>query len=85
MRAALAQTSQESPSERRRSVLQTLTDREREVLTALMQRLTYKEIAHQLFISPLTVKRHASSIYSKLGATGRLDAIRAAQALGWQS
>ena len=84
VRAALAQTSQESPSERRRSILQTLTDREREVLSALIERLTYKEIADRLFISPLTVKRHASSIYSKLGATGRLDAIRAAHALGWQ-
>jgi LuxR family maltose regulon positive regulatory protein len=61
-----------------------LTEREREVLTALFQRLTYKEIAKQLFISPATVKRHASSIYSKLGVSGRTEAIRAARGLGWQ-
>jgi LuxR family transcriptional regulator, maltose regulon positive regulatory protein len=73
-----------TPLDRRRAVLTVLTDREREVLTALWQRLTYREIADQLFISPLTVKRHASSIYSKLGATGRSDAIRAARELGWQ-
>jgi LuxR family maltose regulon positive regulatory protein len=60
-----------------------LTEREREVLAALFQRLTYKEIADQLFISPATVKRHASSIYSKLGVAGRAEAIRVARAQGW--
>ncbi|MCA9864657.1 MAG: hypothetical protein KC432_16600, partial [Thermomicrobiales bacterium] len=61
-----------------------LTEREREVLAALFQRLTYKEIAGELFISPATVKRHASSIYSKLGVAGRAEAIQAARDLGWQ-
>ncbi|MCA9881282.1 MAG: response regulator transcription factor, partial [Thermomicrobiales bacterium] len=60
------------------------TEREREVLAALFQRLTYKEIAGELFISPATVKRHASSIYSKLGVAGRAEAIQAARDLGWQ-
>ena len=62
-----------------------LTEREREVLAALFQRLTYKEIAEKLYISPATVKRHASSIYSKLGVSGRTEAIRAARSLGWQA
>lgn len=64
--------------------IERLTAREVDVLTALTERLSYKEIAEQLFISPLTVKRHASSIYSKLGVAGRRDAIRAAQELGWR-
>lgn len=62
-----------------------LTEREREVLASLFQRLSYKEIAEKLYISPATVKRHASSIYSKLGVSGRTEAIRAAQRLGWQA
>ncbi|MFN8678509.1 MAG: LuxR C-terminal-related transcriptional regulator [Thermomicrobiales bacterium] len=62
-----------------------LTEREREVLASLFQRLSYKEIAEKLYISPATVKRHASSIYSKLGVSGRTEAIRAAQGLGWQA
>jgi LuxR family maltose regulon positive regulatory protein len=62
-----------------------LTEREREVLAALFQRLSYKEIAENLYISPATVKRHASSIYSKLGVSGRTEAIRAARELGWQA
>ena len=61
-----------------------LTEREREILAALSRRLTYKEIADQFFISPLTVKRHASSIYSKLGAAGRFEAVRSAEEMGWQ-
>jgi LuxR family maltose regulon positive regulatory protein len=60
-----------------------LTEREQEVLTALVQRLTYKEIAEKLYISPATVKRHASSIYSKLGVSGRTEAIRVARSLNW--
>jgi ATP/maltotriose-dependent transcriptional regulator MalT len=59
-----------------------LTERERDVLAALSQRLSYKEVAERLFISPLTVKRHASSIYSKLGVTGRTEAIRFADERG---
>lgn len=61
-----------------------LTRREREVLEALARRLSYQEIADQLFISPYTVKRHAAGIYGKLGVSGRLEAIRAAHAMGWQ-
>jgi LuxR family maltose regulon positive regulatory protein len=61
-----------------------LTRREREVLAALARRLSYQEIADQLFISPYTVKRHAAGIYSKLGVSGRLEAVRAAHELGWR-
>ena len=37
---------------------------------------------HQ-FGSPQTVKSHITSIYSKLGAGGRRQALVKAQALGW--
>jgi predicted ATPase/DNA-binding CsgD family transcriptional regulator len=51
-----------------------LTRREREVLTRLAQRLTNKEIAEELFLSPRTVQTHTISIFTKLGVDNRRDA-----------
>lgn len=48
------------------SVLNTLTDREREVLELLAKGLTNKEIAEQLVITTNTVKRHLKAIFEKL-------------------
>jgi DNA-binding CsgD family transcriptional regulator len=59
-----------------------LTRRERAVLAYLAQRLTYGEIAGRLFISQNTVKSHATSIYMKLGAKGRREAVERAASLG---
>jgi LuxR family transcriptional regulator, maltose regulon positive regulatory protein len=67
----------------RRQLVETLTARERDVLAALAERLSYKEIADRLFIAPATVKRHASRIYHKLGVAGRNEAIRVARELDW--
>ncbi len=58
-----------------------LTPREQEVLELLSQGLPNKQIAHRLEISESTVKYHASSVYAKLGAASRADAVsRAARA-----
>jgi LuxR family maltose regulon positive regulatory protein len=57
-----------------------LTERELEILGLLAERLSDKEIARQLYISPGTVKRHASTIYSKLGVHDRRKAV--AKAVG---
>ena len=51
-----------------------LTEREREVLALLAQRMSNKEIAHALTISSWTVKRHATNLYQRLHAGGRRDA-----------
>ena len=59
-----------------------LTEREREILALLAQRLTDKEIAQALVISPLTVKRHASTIYHKLQVNRRREAVAEAIRLG---
>jgi LuxR family maltose regulon positive regulatory protein len=59
-----------------------LTPRELVVLHQLADRLTYAEISEALFISQNTVKTHAKSIYMKLGASGRRDAIQRAEELG---
>lgn len=58
-----------------------LTDREREVLRLLADGLDNREIAQTLFLSPTTVKRHVSSIVTKLGVSNRMQAaIRAVRA-----
>ena len=62
--------------------IDSLTDREREILALLAQRLTDKEIAQALVISPLTVKRHTSTIYHKLQVNRRRDAVAEAIRLG---
>ena len=59
-----------------------MTLREREVLELLSMRLTNKEIAHTLVISPVTVKRHTINIYQKLYVQNRRDAVLTAQRLG---
>lgn len=57
-------------------LVEVLTEREQEVLQLLAQGLANKQIAAQLGISAHTVKFHISSIYGKLGATNRTDAVR---------
>ena len=44
--------------------------------------LTNVEIAAELRLSPNTVKEHASSMFRKLGARNRADAVQRAQRLG---
>lgn len=53
-----------------------LTERESEVLQLLSHGLANKQIANVLGISEHTVKFHVSSIYTKLGATNRAEAVR---------
>jgi two-component system response regulator DesR len=61
---------------------QRLTAREREVLQLVAAGLTNAEIAGELRLSPNTVKEHASSMFRKLGARNRADAVVRAQRLG---
>ena len=59
-----------------------LTDRELEVMGLLVQRMSNKEIASQLFISAVTVKRHTINIYQKLDVNSRRQAVAKATELG---
>jgi LuxR family transcriptional regulator, maltose regulon positive regulatory protein len=61
---------------------QPLTDAEIRVLTKLAERLSYAEIASELFVSLNTVKTHARNAYSKLGVNSRSSAITRASVLG---
>ena len=59
-----------------------LSEREREVLLYLPSLLTVKEIAGSLHISVNTVKVHIRSIYRKLGAVRRREAVVRARRRG---
>ena len=63
-------------------IVESLTDRETEVLSLLAQRLTNKEIAERLHISPSTVKSHTLKIYQKLEVSKRRHAVKKAIDLG---
>jgi DNA-binding CsgD family transcriptional regulator len=52
-----------------------LTSREIEVLGALGNGMTNKEVARLLGISPHTVKFHIESLFRKLGAASRAEAV----------
>jgi LuxR family transcriptional regulator, maltose regulon positive regulatory protein len=56
-----------------------LTSRERDVLRLLAGRLTVREIAAELYISPNTLKFHLKTIYRKLGVASRAEAAEVAR------
>jgi LuxR family maltose regulon positive regulatory protein len=64
------------------TMLEPLTTREREVLGYLPSHLTVPDIASRIYISPNTVKSHLKSIYRKMGAGSRGDAVTIAVSRG---
>ncbi|MBW6394964.1 response regulator transcription factor [Thermus sp. SYSU G05001] len=63
--------------------LPSLTSREEEVLRLLAQGLSVKEVAKALGLSPDTVKDHLESLYGKLLARNRVEALEKARSLGF--
>jgi LuxR family transcriptional regulator, maltose regulon positive regulatory protein len=59
-----------------------LTGAELRVLPLLTTHLSFPEIAADLFLSPHTVKSQAMSIYRKLGASSRTQAVARSRELG---
>ena len=58
-----------------RSAIENLTPREQEVLRLLAEGLSDKEIAERLYVGSGTVRTHVVSIFNKLGAHSRLQAL----------
>ncbi|MGF1470525.1 MAG: response regulator transcription factor [Rubrobacteraceae bacterium] len=56
-------------------VLDSLTPREMDVLQALAEGLTDKEIAERLFVGVGTVRTHVNNVLSKLGVRSKLQAL----------
>jgi len=59
-----------------------LTDREREILAAVMRGLPNKAISQEFWVTEQTVKFHLSNVYRKLGVANRTAAVRFAHEHG---
>jgi DNA-binding NarL/FixJ family response regulator len=57
----------------RRSVLDDLTDRERDVLSLIAEGRSNRAIGKQLYLSPRAVERHVQAIFQKLKLPGTED------------
>ncbi len=64
------------------TLVEPLSDRERDVLNLLKTELTGPEIARQLSVSLSTLRTHTQNIYGKLGVKKRRAAVRRAEELG---
>lgn len=52
-----------------------LTDRQRGILQSVARGLTNKEISVQYGLSPISVKKYLSAIFTKIGAANRTEAV----------
>lgn len=66
----------------RQKIQQALSNRELEVLRLIAQGLSMKSIAARLEISPHTVNSYHKTIYRKLSANSKIEAMVRAQAIG---
>lgn len=61
---------------------QRLSEREKEIMRLILEGKSNREIATDLFIAEVTVKKHVSSIYKKLEVNGRTMAVKKCLELG---
>jgi LuxR family transcriptional regulator, maltose regulon positive regulatory protein len=73
---------QDQASEAGATLPEPLTEREQRILRYLPTMLSNAEIGAEVFVSLNTVKTHLRSIYRKLDANGRADAVERARQLG---
>ncbi|MEM1324120.1 MAG: response regulator transcription factor [Bacteroidota bacterium] len=76
----------ESPQKSSKNSIDQATDlskREIEILKLLVNGKKYRQIAEELFISPLTVKKHVSNIYEKLHVSNRAQVIQLVHQQKW--
>jgi LuxR family maltose regulon positive regulatory protein len=69
------------PAAANSALIEPLSERE-QVLQLIAEGLTNTEIAARLYLSPHTIKVHASNIYGKLGVHSRTQAVSRARVLG---
>lgn len=83
---ALARNREQRALKRHQSDLaahyETLTPREREVMTLVTKGLMNKQVAGELGVSEITVKIHRGHVMTKMGARTLADLVRMQEALG---
>lgn len=60
-----------------------LSEREIEILKLLVEGKDYKQTAAHLYISPHTVRKHISNIYTKLHITSKIQLVNLAKGSNW--
>jgi LuxR family maltose regulon positive regulatory protein len=78
----LRRFSSDRAAEKPIGLVESLSEREIEVLQLVAEGLSNQEIAAQLYLSLRTIKFHTSNIYGKLGVKSRTEAIAKARDLG---
>jgi FixJ family two-component response regulator len=74
--------SEEKAVSQLRHLFETLTRREREVMTLVISGLMNKQIAYRLEVSEITVKIHRGQVMKKMEARSLADLVRMAEMLG---
>jgi DNA-binding NarL/FixJ family response regulator len=72
----------QSPSENQRTDIAALTPRELEILKVVQGGSATKQVAALFGISAFTVNQHLRSIYAKLGARNKMEAVQTARQQG---
>ena len=75
MGSVLQELSENNQIDPEKTQVDSLTERERQVIALVGEGLKNKQIAARLFISETTVTHHLSSIFSKLAVSDRLELI----------
>jgi LuxR family maltose regulon positive regulatory protein len=70
------------PTQAGGQLVESLTEREVQVLELLAQMFSTDEVASELFVSANTVKTHLKGIFRKLSVNRRVDAVRRGRELG---
>jgi DNA-binding NarL/FixJ family response regulator len=71
--AVLSEITRSKKEDPEAAKINTLTEREREVIALIAEAVGTKQIADRLFISEKTVRNHLASIFSKLELSDRLE------------
>jgi LuxR family transcriptional regulator, maltose regulon positive regulatory protein len=79
---SVIETTAAQPAQSQTALIETLSERELEVLRLVSAGLPNRDIGQHLFISEKTVKKHLSHILAKLDATNRTQAVDQARRIG---
>ena len=71
-----------APTGAAHAIIESLTERELDILRLLPRQMSQRELADSLFVTPNTLKTHLRAIYRKLGAASRGDAVVRARSQG---